>query len=115
MMVVNSDDEYILVTGPIYIPKSLLQFSAGSEGKPYIDPSVTYSTLHSRTDNIKHPPSYISTYLGDESSIIKGQDTLILDTDAFKTPPKILQLRDVPAGVRSDGGSSDAGSVLLNQ
>lgn len=115
MMIVDNDDEYILVTGPIYIPKSLLESSARSEEIPYINTSLTYSTLHNRTDNIKHPPSYISNYPGDDSDVRKGQNGFILDFDAFKNLPKVLQLRDAHAAARNDGCSSDAGSVLLHQ
>lgn len=118
----NSDEEYVLVTGPIYIPKSLLQHSTASEKTDYSrGPSITYSMLHNRADSIKHAVSYSSEGRFDRSDMVKGQDGLVINSQLFKTPPKVLQLRNVRDGERIGISPRDSGafankeSVLMNE
>lgn len=114
----NRDEEYILITGPIYIPKSLLKFSADVDKASSKDATDTYSMLHSRADNIKHPTSFASSYPSDERSNTSRQNPVVIDPQAFKTLPKVLQVKDAysvaDASTRSEGFSL-GGSVLLKE
>lgn len=108
----TSDEEYVLVSGPIYIPKILLRLSDESKEK-------TYSMLHSQADNVRHSTSYASTYPGDGSNVTEGKNAIVIDFDAFRMLPKVLQLRDLRDLARTvkpaASGLSSDGSVQINQ
>lgn len=121
----NANEEYVLISGPIYIPKSVLQYSSNLEksdtyssdlDKPATfrnPPPWTYSTLHNQADCIKHEVSYASNYpYGGLGRIIQGQQGLVIDSQNFQTPAKILQLRNVKDG---DAVSFQTESFLLNR
>lgn len=120
----NANEEYVLISGPIYIPKSVLQYSSNLEksetyssdlDKPTTfrnPPPWTYSMLHNQADCVKHEVSYSSNYpYGGLGRIMQGQG-LVIDPQNFQTPPKILQLRNVKDG---DAVSFQTESFVLNR
>lgn len=87
----NIDEEYVLVSGPIYIPKSLLRYSEELEkNRTSRSLTPTYSMLHNQTDGIKHEVSYSSDYTSNESARSTIKESINLDS----IPPKVLQLKD---------------------
>lgn len=90
------DDEFILITGPIYIPKSLLRYSIDSEVISHRNSTATYSVVHNRVDGIKHEVSYASDYRKNVNPGIPiTKDNLVINSDAFQTPAKVLQIASV--------------------
>lgn len=121
-VVATDDEEYVLVTGPIFIPKSLLRHaSAESEDMTSYQIPTTYSTLHKRADCVKHAVSYASNYPVDDRSrvVLSERNNLAIESQAFRAPPKFLQLGDgsrmVSPSKESGGISSSKESVLLNE
>lgn len=114
---VSPSNEYILVQGPIYIPKSLLQQSSEkSNAGNYNEP--TYSMLHNKVDTVKHDVSETSTFLKDKCSVKGGQNIMTLESGMFKSPPKVLQVRDLQDSDRVSVGQSrefSDPSTILNE
>lgn len=95
----NTNEEYVLITGPIYIPKSVLQYSDLEKPATFRNPPpFTYSMIHSKADGIKHEVSYSSNYPYDGLGRILQKQGLVIDSEDFKTPPKILQLKNIKDG-----------------
>lgn len=83
-------DEYILLPGPIYVPKSSIQFTINSyrpsdEGDP-----TNYSFLHGKADHIKHDISMSSYY--DKKPAMPGTNIPVLESAIFREPPKCMSL-----------------------
>lgn len=64
-------DEYVLVPGPIYVPRSSVMISATTTPR-LRDDSITYSVIHKKADEVKHITSYQSTFLKDATENVEA-------------------------------------------
>lgn len=83
-------NEYILLHGPIYVPKSSIQFTMNSH-KPSVDRDPTnYSFLHDMADTIKHDISFSSNY--EKKVDMLNTNIPELESAIFREPPKFMSM-----------------------
>lgn len=73
---INSD-EYIMVPGPIYVPRDAVTFpGVAGEKVDCCDSLETYSTIHNKADHVEHTTSLCSDYKCQDSAGEQGKPKL---------------------------------------